>query len=253
MLKNAAKVGPKQVGPALRAGLRLGNIFGRAGGGAASPKRPRFERKFERRARKRGLEIRPARRASPTFESRPHQSWPHLFRSGGKYPRPVCDVRREPLADWIRADVVCFQLPIFALTNAKIEKIALPLYAGMSRRVAFPIGNHRSHRFVGRKCQQSMSVIRHEEEQAGEPPAGGVIVPDRFHHEAARGRSGELMAAARCAVNRDEEQFARWHPRRNIMRQVFSRDEARGGEILWFLAVSGGPLPVTGSPEGAKS
>ena len=66
-------------------------------------------------------------------------------------------------------NIVGFVLDVFFITQTVLKEIALPRNGATLRQPSFPEPNGLGKDFLGRKTNQKMNVIRHEQGEMAEP------------------------------------------------------------------------------------
>jgi hypothetical protein len=117
------------------------------------------------------------------------------------------------------------------VTQAVIEKIALPFHAVFSSDKLLPVPDRCLHARVMREGNNGVQVIRHKQAQLTMLEQSLVVEFHGCKHGIAGSGSAELVFARRHAVNGYEKPTALGHPLRNRVRQLFANGQSHASSI----------------------
>ena len=119
-----------------------------------------------------------------------------------------------------------------------LKEIPLPNDADYFRRPLLPFTDDGLQRLAGgRKGNQRMQMIRHQQKNVRPPQKLFLSVTDGFKQSRGDFRQSKLVAAAFPAVDGDEINFAvRVNPQWHVMRQRFSLGRVHGWKVIGFAS-----------------
>ena len=152
------------------------------------------------------------------------------------YPHPIFRSLAQPFPNRIHENVTRFLFEFVMISQAVIEKIALPTDAELSRHEFFPVPHSRLHSRFAREGNDRMQMIRHQQAQAAVPDESLVVELHGGEHSVAGIGSAQLILAARDTVDGDEEPTGLGHPLRNCVGQFSADGQIHARSVAKTLA-----------------
>jgi len=144
---------------------------------------------------------------------------------------PILRFLAQAFSNRIVQDVGTLFVELEPVAQTVIKKIVLPLNAVKSFLITFPGFNHSLHPWIAWKGDNSMHMVRHQQEQHGLPFQVFMIKLDRGQDFSAYVRMTELISPAREAVDGDEKGNPAIDPMRDEMGQPFAHGQTMSGCI----------------------
>ena len=152
--------------------------------------------------------------------------------------RPGFRARDEFLPHGVFQNVISLLTTAFIVAQAMLKEIPLPNDADCFRRPLLPFTDDGLQRLAGgRKGNQRMQMIRHQQKNVWPPQKLFLPVPDGFKQTRRNFRQGKLVAAAFPTVDGDKINFPVWvNPQWHVMWQGFSLGRVHGGKGIGFAS-----------------
>ena len=132
---------------------------------------------------------------------------------------PILRCGRQSCPDRVHADVMRFFDQGLVGPQPMVEKSPLPDNAQLPSCIMLPIAQRLDHTGLEREAQQSVNVVRHENDEFRPPKTGFAAVKDGLDQSGGSTLAAKAVISAGKRANRDEERGPGGHPGGYVMRK----------------------------------